>query len=70
MSAISVSLNGEPVPADDAQALSEQLRRWGYGEDQPLAVAVDGRLVPRDLHARMRLAADSRVDVFSLRQGG
>ncbi|MCY4325132.1 MAG: sulfur carrier protein ThiS [Betaproteobacteria bacterium] len=70
MAAIKVSLNGEPTDADDARPLAEQLGNWGYPAKQPLAVAVDGRLVPSADRDRLQLAAGSQIEVFSVRQGG
>lgn len=70
MGTIEISLNGEQADADDLLALSEQLQAWGYQEDQPLAVSIDGRLIPKGSHPQVNLAAGSRVEVFCLRQGG
>lgn len=72
---VTVLVNGKPVavsgrPAGDGPTLVDLLAQMGYSADAPVAVAVDGRVVPRRQWAEFVLRETHRVQVVKAMAGG
>ena len=70
-----IHLNGEPQPWRGGLVLAELLRGMGIDPDpesgrRGVAVALDGRVVPRAAWAETVLAAGARVEVIGAIGGG
>ena len=71
MSAPSLTLNGAPTPLTAPLTLAELLAAQGITpEQQGIAVARNGAVVPRAQWAHTSLAADDRIEVVTMLQGG
>jgi sulfur carrier protein len=69
--AISVSLNGEPIPLEGAHNLAELLAQRGIGPERTgIAVARNGEVVRRADWATTPVQAGDRIEVVTARQGG
>jgi sulfur carrier protein len=67
---IAVTVNGEPR-STEAGCVSELLEQLGHGSDRPgIAVAVNGRVVPRGDWSRSRLDDGDTIEVVGAVQGG
>lgn len=69
----SIRVNGEIVSLAEllpAPLLSGVLKQLELGDRPGLAVAVNGRIIPKKLHAVHKLVAGDEVVIFSATQGG
>jgi len=64
-----IVLNGCPTPVDAGESLHALLGRLELLQ-RPVAVEVNGELVPREQHAAQRLTAGDVVEVVTLVGGG
>jgi sulfur carrier protein len=69
MSALTISLNGEPHDLAEGSTLSDLIESVS-GTTRGSAVVVDGEVVPRGEWARFRLAAGQHVELITAVQGG
>ncbi|WP_110647879.1 sulfur carrier protein ThiS [Salinicola peritrichatus] len=64
-----IQLNGEPRQCDDGQTLSQLVEALGL-TGRRIAIEVNEEIVPRSLHAQMRLADGDRVEIVHAIGGG
>jgi sulfur carrier protein len=65
-----VTVNGKPR-ATEAACISELLVRLGHGDDRPgIAVAVNGRVVPRSGWSERRIDDGDVIEIVGAVQGG
>ena len=66
-----LSINGTPYQGPPGLSLAEVLRHVGIDPAQPgIAVAVDGRVVPRARWTETRMEAPAEIEVLTAAQGG
>lgn len=68
-SQITVTVNGESRPAVAGTSLHELVAALGCA-GRPVAVEVDGDVVPRSRHADVRLAGGERIEIVTFVGGG
>ena len=66
---MTVVVNGRPRAVEPGSTVADLLTALGLPADG-VAVAVDGRVVPRSEHAARALAPDARVEVLRAVGGG
>jgi sulfur carrier protein len=69
MSALTISLNGEPHELDDGSTLTDLIESIS-GTTRGSAVVVDGEVIPRGRWAQFRLAGGQAVELITAVQGG
>jgi sulfur carrier protein len=67
--AMDILLNGEPRQLAAQATLADLLRAEGLAERR-VAVEVNGRIVPRAMHASLQLATGDRVEIVHALGGG
>ena len=68
-----IQVNGDPFelePGEDGLTVATLLERLGIEQQRGVAVAADGRVVPRSRWADEELAAGSEVEIIRATQGG
>lgn len=66
---MTIQVNGRPVEVEVGATVADVLARQGLSQ-APVAVAVDGEVVPRSEHARRVLAPAVRVEILRAVGGG
>lgn len=66
---VMVTVNGEPRPAAAGTSLHDLVAALGCA-GRPVAVEVDGAVVPRARHADVRLAGGERIEIVTFVGGG
>ncbi|MDA0659024.1 MAG: sulfur carrier protein ThiS [Planctomycetota bacterium] len=66
---VQVSLNGLPTEIHGGESLTSLLARLEL-QHRPVAVEVNGELIPREHHAEHRLVAGDAVEIVTLVGGG
>jgi sulfur carrier protein len=69
MSALTISLNGQPHELADGSTLTDLIESIS-GTTRGSAVVVDGEVVPRGQWARFRLASGQSIELITAVQGG
>ena len=64
-----ITLNGEPRELAGEQTLLELLTEAGY-QGRRVAVEINRRIVPRSLHAEVRVADGDRIEIVHAIGGG
>lgn len=67
--AVTVTVNGESRLAAAGSSLHDLVEAVGCA-GKPIAVEVDGRVVPRTRHAEVRLAGGERIEIVTFVGGG
>lgn len=66
---ISVQVNGRPEELPPGTTVAQLLERYDLA-GRPLAVEINGQVIPRESHAKRVIAAGDRIEIVTLVGGG